>query len=128
MKNFLLKSSFHSRNIQIFVCLFSPLFFTAAHCFWGWKKTNLKVYDVTNYTVGRGFLAPLFYEHRLSILLTPPPSPFSDFVQPTSNLHPHCSFSWLNFFDWMGNHATFDVLFYLMILWTYTCRRTLLCL
>ena len=25
------------------------------------------------------------------------------------------------FFGWMGDHTTFDVLFYLMILWIYTC-------
>ena len=26
------------------------------------------------------------------------------------------------FFDWMGDWATFDVVFYLMILWIYLCR------
>ena len=26
------------------------------------------------------------------------------------------------FFDWMGDHATFHLLFYLMMLWNYTCR------
>ena len=38
------------------------------------------------------------------------------------------------FFGWMGDHATFDVLFYLMIAWIYTCRawylstrKTLIC-
>ena len=44
---------------------------------------------------------------------------FWNFVQPlfsvTSNPHPHCSF-----FGWMGDHATLEVLFYL-ILWIYTC-------
>ena len=28
----------------------------------------------------------------------------------------------LCFFGWMGDHATFDVLFYLMIIWIYTCQ------
>ena len=47
--------------------------------------------------------------------------PFSNFVQPlphfpvTSN--PHSLFFMLScFFGWMGDHATFDVLFYLMII------------
>ena len=43
-----LKTSFHSRHIQLFVYLssfFSPL----SHCFRGWFKKNLKVYDVTNF-------------------------------------------------------------------------------
>ena len=26
------------------------------------------------------------------------------------------------FFGWMGDHATFDVLFYLIIIWIYTCQ------
>ena len=30
-------------------------------------------------------------------------------------------FIWL-FFGWMGHHATFDVPFYLMTIWIYTCR------
>ena len=49
---------------------------------------------------------------------------FWNFVQPlfsvTSNPHPHCSF-----FGWMGDHATLEVLFYL-ILWIYTCRAMVL--
>ena len=39
-----------------------------------------------------------------------------------------------SFSGWMGDHVTFDVLFYLMIIWIYTCRvwylstrRTLIC-
>ena len=45
---FHLKSSFCSRDIQIFVYSSSPLFFPVSHCFRGWFKKNLKVYDVIN--------------------------------------------------------------------------------
>ena len=45
---FYLKSSFHSRDIQIFVFLSSPLFLPVSHCFRGCSKINLKVYDVIN--------------------------------------------------------------------------------
>ena len=41
-----LKSSFHSRGIQIFVFPSSPLFFTVSHCFRRGSKINLKVYEV----------------------------------------------------------------------------------
>ena len=45
---FHLKSSFHSRDIQIFVHLSSSLFFPVSHCFRGWLTKNLKVYDAIN--------------------------------------------------------------------------------
>ena len=45
---FHLKSSFLSQDIQIFVFSFSPLFSPVSHCFGGWSKKNLKVYDVIN--------------------------------------------------------------------------------
>ena len=73
-------------------------------------------------------LTPLFYEDP-PILLTP--TPVSNFVQPSlplspnpCHLHPpHQGFFLLScFFCWMGDHATFDVLFYLMIIWIYTCQ------
>ena len=51
-----------------------------------------------------------------------------------SNAHPPLFLRLTCFFGWMGDHATFDVLFYLMIIWIYTCqalapltRRTLMC-
>ena len=46
MKHFLfhLKSSFHSRDIQIFVFPSSPLFLPVSHCFTAWSKINLQVY------------------------------------------------------------------------------------
>ena len=44
-----LKSSFRSWDIQIFVFPSSPLFLPVSHCFRGWSKINLKVYDVINY-------------------------------------------------------------------------------
>ena len=45
---FHLKSSFRSRDIQIFVFPSSPLFPPVSHCFRGWSKINLKVYNVIN--------------------------------------------------------------------------------
>ena len=45
---FYLKSSFRSRDIQIFVFPSSPLFLPVSHCFRGWSKINLKVYDIIN--------------------------------------------------------------------------------
>ena len=45
---FHLKSSFHSQDIQFFVFLSFPLFLPVGHCFRGWSKINLKVYDVIN--------------------------------------------------------------------------------
>ena len=45
---FHLKSSFRSRDIQIFLFPSSPLFLPVSHCFRAWSKINLKVYDVLN--------------------------------------------------------------------------------
>ena len=42
------KSSFHSRDIQIFVLPSSPLFLPIGHCYRRWSKIYLKVYDVIN--------------------------------------------------------------------------------
>ena len=46
---FHLKSSFHSRDIHIFVFLSSPLFLPVSHCFRTWSKISLIVYGVINY-------------------------------------------------------------------------------
>ena len=43
-----LKSSFRYWDIQIFLFSSSPLFFAISHCFRGWFKKNLKIYDVIN--------------------------------------------------------------------------------
>ena len=60
-----------------------------------------------------------------------PTSSFSNFVHPpslphfpvTSNLSPPPLFILLScFFGWMGDHTTFDVPFYLLIICIYTCR------
>ena len=65
------------------------------------------------YIVGRGVLTPLFYED-LPIL---PIAPFWNVVHPPPQLLCHLQpppplFSLLScFFSWMGDHATFDVLF-----------------
>ena len=51
MKNvflFHLNSYFHSRDIQVFVFLSSPLFVPVIHCFRDRSKISLKVYDVIN--------------------------------------------------------------------------------
>ena len=42
------KKPFPSWDIQLFVNSSSPLFFPFSHCFRGWFKKNLKVYDVIN--------------------------------------------------------------------------------
>ena len=71
---------------------------------------------------------PLFYEDPPYIAYLPPP--FSNFVH-HSFIHPHLPLSCHSnpysqlfflsscFFGWMGDH-TFNVLFYLMIIWIYT--------
>ena len=43
---FYLKSSFLSRDIQIFVFRSSPLFLPVRYCFRGCSKINIKVYNV----------------------------------------------------------------------------------
>ena len=53
--------------------------------------------------------------YRLPIFLKFCPTPLSV----ASNLHPLLFLSC--FFDWMGDRATFNVLFRLMILWIYKC-------
>ena len=45
---FCLKSSFHSQDNQIFIFSSSPLFLPVSHCFKGYSKINLNVYDVIN--------------------------------------------------------------------------------
>ena len=42
---FHLKSSFLSQDIQVFVFSSPPLLLPVSHCFSGWSKKNLKVYD-----------------------------------------------------------------------------------
>ena len=53
--------------------------------------------------------------------------PFSNFVQHppfsiTSNPQPPLLFLLPFFFGWMGDHVTYDIQFYLMIIWIYTCQ------
>ena len=43
---FHLKSSFRSCDISLFVFSSSLLFFPVSHCFRGWSKKNLEVYDI----------------------------------------------------------------------------------
>ena len=45
---FHLKNFFHSRDIQIFVFSSAPVFPLVSHCFRGWSKKNLRVYEVIN--------------------------------------------------------------------------------
>ena len=44
-----LKSTFRFWDIQIFVFSSSSLFYPVSHCFRGWFKKNLKVYDAMNF-------------------------------------------------------------------------------
>ena len=74
------------------------------------------------FIVGRGFLTP-------SMLWRPPNIPYPNFFKfcPTPLSHcvqlsPPLLFFMFCFFDWMGDCATFDMLFHLMILWIYKCR------
>ena len=69
---------------------------------------------------GRGFLTPPMFS-RPPYIASPP---YSNFVQPLYLLFTTFNtllFSIFRFFDWMGDRATFDVLFHLMLLWTYKC-------
>ena len=71
-------------------------------------------------------VSPLFYEAPLSHIL--PTTLFSNFVHPPpfpviSNPNSHCSFCCPVFCGWMGDHTTFNVLFYVMMIWTYTCVK-----
>ena len=61
---FHLKSSFHSHDIQIFES--SPLFFPLSHCFWGWFKKNLKVYDVIT-CLSKNLITHLFWYFKKEI-------------------------------------------------------------
>lgn len=69
--------------------------------------------------VDRRFLTPLFYEDP-PILPTPPflnlfhLTPLPSALLLLLILLPCC-------FSWMVDHDTFDMLFYLMIFWIYTC-------
>ena len=69
---------------------------------------------------------PLFYE-KPSYIAYPPPFFFIFCPPPPSHLPCHLQppppllFLLSCFFDWMSDCTTFDVLFYLMILWIYTC-------
>ena len=46
---FRLKSNFCSQVIETFVFLSSTIFLPAGHCFRGWSKIILKIYDVINF-------------------------------------------------------------------------------
>ena len=89
------------------------------------------------YIVDRGILIPLFYEDSLPPILSTlffqilSKSPYLSccLQPPTPQL-----FLLSCFFGWMGDRATFDVLFYLMILWYtharswyFSTRRALMC-
>ena len=74
--------------------------------------------------VGRGVLTSQFYEDLPPPIV--PPSLFSSFVQSPPSMFlqhlPPLLILLSCFFDWMGDRATFDVLFYSMITWMYPCR------
>ena len=93
----------------------------------GWKIFTGNRGEARNlYIIGTGALNSLFYEdlYCLYSLYCLTPS-FSNFVQPRPchlKIPPLLFFLLSSFFGWMGYHATFDVLFYLMIIWIYKCR------
>ena len=69
-----------------------------------------------------------FYEDSPILLTHPPVSFFKCCATPSPphpyHLQPPSQLFFLLFcsFGWMGDHATFDVLFYLMIILIYTCQ------
>ena len=74
------------------------------------------------YIVGRGFLTP-HSVIRISPFIshpTPHPQPLFKIFPHFLQLPPPLLFLLPCFFDWMGDCTTFDVLFYLLILWIYT--------
>ena len=59
-------------------------------------------------------------------LILPPPlfqilSNTPPFLSPPTP-NPHYSFCCHFFFGWMGDHVTYDIQFYLMIIWIYSCQ------
>ena len=81
-----------------------------------YKNRDFNVLDIKN-IVGRGVLTPLFYEDPL-YYLPPHVSNLVHLLSVTSNPQPHIGY----------DHATFDVLFYLMIIWIYmSSLGTLMC-
>ena len=58
---FHLKSSFHSWDLQIFVLWSFPLFLHVGHCFRGWLKINLKVYDAIDFKIEQVYLRSLIW-------------------------------------------------------------------
>ena len=92
----------------------------------------------TLYIVGRGVPTLLFYEdppilptqpHFSNFVTHPSPHPLPCHLQPPPTL----LFLLSCFFGWIGDHATFDVLFYLKYgsihvkPWYLSTRRTLMC-
>ena len=74
----------------------------------------------------RGPNPPILWRPPPPQLLYYLPLPFPNFVQPPLlwclQFPPPLLILLSCFFGWMGDHTTFDVLFYLMISWMYTCR------
>ena len=67
------------------------------------------------------------------ITLRRPPPFFSNFNHLPAPTSQHFQsplpllFLFFSFFGWMGDHATFDVLFYMMIMWICSCQVCVLC-
>ena len=87
---------------------------------------GLKIFKVSLHSWQR-VLILLFYEDTPPSIL-PAPTPLFQIL--STHTHPHfpvtsnlCpQFFLLScFFGWVDDHPTFDVLFYLMIIWIYTC-------
>ena len=73
---------------------------------------------------------PSYFMNTCHIFFTPPPSPPLPFQILSTSLHLPCCLQSPSpllivlpcFFDWIGDHATFDVPFSLTISWMYTCQ------
>ena len=100
---------------------------------WNWRKAgfgrNGKFLKSFFFHCWQRMLTLLFYEDPPSYIANPPHPLFKfcpHLPQPhfpvTSFPPPPLLFLLPFLFGWMGNHATSDVLFYLMIIWIYTCQ------
>ena len=91
----------------------------------GFIMQGWEIFKVSLHSWQRG-AEPLFYEDPL---ILPIPTFFKfcpthpHFIATSNSPPPPPLFFLLScFFGWIGDHATFDVLFYLMIIWVYTCQ------
>ena len=92
----------------------------------------MAIFKVSLHSWQRVLTLPFYEDPPLCCL---PPHPFFRFCQHTPSPPLPCHlqpppplfFLLSCFYGWMGYHATFDVLFYLMIIWIYTYQALVPC-